>query len=190
MITNIILIGLTLIIGLAAMLLGLFFIWYSLITLFRKQAPFVPLPKAVIPKVLQALQIKDNNIVYDLGCGDGRILIAAWQKNPKACYFGIEKSFLPRFLASWHLRKIYRPQNISIVKGDFCKKNLSGATHIFTYLFPEIMNQLLPKLQAELQPGACLISCDFPFKNKPASKIIDLKRRPRDLGHKLYIYYF
>jgi hypothetical protein len=76
-----------------------------------------------------------------------------------------------------------------ILRGDFMKQNLSAADRVFTYLYPGLMDELLPKLEKELHPGTRLVSCDFPFSKKKAKEVIDLER-PKLTGQKLYIYEF
>jgi len=165
----------------------LFLITWSMI--FTK-APFVPIAKKVLPEIIKAMDIKSDSKVYDLGCGDGRVLIAAWRSQPRAKYVGLDKDWLPMICSWWQLRRTDQPKNIVILRRDFFKQDLSNATHIFTYLFPKLMDQLLPKLQAELQPGTKLISCDFYFTNKKPSQIIDLQRSKNALAKKLYVYKF
>lgn len=159
-------------------------------TLINREAPFISVPKAILPEIVKALDIKDASQVYDLGCGDGRVLLACHRQNPKAAYIGIDKSILPvliaRFKIHWHKP---RPP-IKIIRQDFFKTDLSSATHVFIYLFSTMMEPLFKKLQKELKPGARLVSCDFKFKNKEPIEIIDLCRSSRSLGQKLYVYEF
>ncbi len=154
------------------------------------KAPFVPVGKKTIPRIVQALNIKPNSQVYDLGCGDARVLIAAWREQGQAEYFGLDKDWLPIICSWWKIFLVGRPKNITVLKRDFFKQDLSRATHIFVYLFPKLMDQLLPKLQAELKPGAKLVSCDFCFSNKKPAQVINLNRPRKSLGKKLFIYEF
>ena len=165
-------------------LLGL---WQNV--LFTK-APFVPLPKKALPDVIQVLNLQPGDRLYDLGCGDGRVLIAAWRQQPQARFIGIDKDWLPAICSHWRLWRAGRPSQIEILRKNFFKQDLSNATHIFTYLFPKLMDNLLPKLTAELRPGTRLISCDFYFTNKKPIQIIDLQRPKNALAKKLYVYEF
>lgn len=186
----------------------------------------MPVPKEILPTIIKALAIKKGSLVYDLGCGDGRVLVAAAKVQPQAQYLGIEKSFLPYFLARFNIWR--RPQakinlvpstgildpagrisltpihprsklrgilgrcGINIFRQDFFKIDLSPATRVFLYLFPEQMVKLLPKLEAELKPGTRVVSCDFVFPNKKPLRVINWAGIPKLIStkHKLYVYQF
>lgn len=172
--------------ALAATLSLFLLAWSAVFT----RAPFVPLPKKALPSVVQALNLQPGDKLYDLGCGDGRVLIAAWRSQPQAQYIGIDKDWLPSICNHWQLWRAGRPSQIKILRKNFFKQDLSDATHIFVYLFPKLMNDLLPKLTAELKPGTKVISCDFVFEHKQTSQIIDLHRPKNTLAKKLYVYEF
>ena len=173
----------SLVIPLITTLTLLILLWDSL----KTAAPYIPLPKEVLPKIINALEIKDNSVVYDLGCGDGRVLKACYNSNPKAVCIGIEKGIVPFCLAKLRLKKFQK--SVKIIYQDFFKRKFSDATHVFTYLFPKPMNLLWPKFQRELKSGARLVSCDFPIDQKQPIKIVDLGR-PGKRANKLYIYEF
>ena len=162
----------------------------GLVGIFTTRVPFVSVPEEVLPEILKALKIQKKSIVYDLGCGDGRVLLKAWETEPEATFVGLEKNLIPFALA--RVRKIFlkKKNSIRIVCADFFKQNLSEATHIFTYLYPEVMNDLLPKLEKELAPGTRLVSCDYQFSYKKPVEIIDLNRPVKSLGRTLFIYEF
>lgn len=168
------------------MLAVVLWLWSLIVT----RAPFVPIPKEIIPRIIEALKIGDDSVVYDLGCGDGRVLVGGYQVNPRARYVGIDKTLIPIAAAGVNLWLKKLNGKIKIYKKNFFKSDLSDATHIFTYLFPEIMQDLLSKLERELRPGARLVSCDFKFQNKKPARVINLGRAPHQLGHNLYVYEF
>ncbi|HCU01585.1 TPA: hypothetical protein DIC62_02175, partial [Candidatus Nomurabacteria bacterium] len=80
--------------------------------------------------------------------------------------------------------------NISIIGKDFFDVNLSDATHIFTYLYPNVMDDLIPKLDKELKSGTRLISASFRFTGRREIEEIDLKRNNYQLAKKVYVYEF
>jgi len=163
-----------------------------MVTGFRAKVPFVPVPDCILKDIHEALDIKDNSVVYDLGCGDGRVLFYSAKRVPKARYIGIENVLFPLILA--HIRSwFYRTRastKIEIINQDFFKRNLGDATHIFLYLFPNVMDDLLPKLDNELKPGTKLISVTFKFTQKQPTREIDLKRASYKLARKIYVYEF
>ena len=55
------------------------------------------------------LEIKNNSVFYDLGCGDGRVLVAFAKKHPAVKMVGVDISFLPYFIAKWHIQVVRRP---------------------------------------------------------------------------------
>ncbi|MFA6355148.1 MAG: hypothetical protein WCW65_01860, partial [Candidatus Paceibacterota bacterium] len=68
--------------------------------------------------------------------------------------------------------------------------DLSKATHIFTYLYPNIMDDLLPKFDKEIKEGVKLVSMSFHFTNKREFSEIDLKRGKYQIAKKIYVYEF
>ena len=80
--------------------------------------------------------------------------------------------------------------DVKILKKDFFDVDLGDATHIFTYLFPSVMDDLIPKLDSELKNGTRLVSASFHFTSKREIKEIDLKRKKYQLAGKIYVYEF
>lgn len=158
----------------------------------RAKVPFVGIPNSVLPDIEKALLLKEGSVVYDLGCGDARVLFYLAKNNPKLKYIGIENSPFPFVIASvlsfWN--KKINNINVEIIKKDFFDVDLSNATHIFTYLYPNIMDDLLPKFDKELRGGTRIVSASFHFTGKREIALIDLKRGKYQLGKLLYIYEF
>ncbi len=162
--------------------------WASL----KAPVPFIPVPMSILPDIYKALDIKEGNVVYDLGCGDARLLTYSAHRTPGALYVGIESNPFPVLLAKatvW-LSAHRGKNNIQILKKDFFTQDVSDATHIFTYLYPNIMDNLLTKLESELKPGTRLVSVSFRFTQKPAIVEIDLHRSSYKLARKIYVYEF
>jgi hypothetical protein len=172
------------------LVLILLFLWmWSAI---KSKVPFIPVPNKILKDIEKALDLKEDSVLYDLGCGDGRVLSYLYKNNPSVKYFGIENSPFPYLLVSvlnwWH-RKEYKG-NIKIIKDDFFKVDLSKATHIFTYLYPNIMDDLVSKFDKELKHGTRLVSVSFHLTSKREIKVIDLKRGRYQLTQKIYVYEF
>jgi len=172
------------------LVLILLFLWmWSAI---KAKVPFIPVPNKILKDIEEALDLKDDSVLYDLGCGDGRVLAYLYKNNPKATYIGIENSLFPYILVSilnWWRRKEYKG-NIKIFKNDFFNVDLSKATHIFTYLYPNIMDDLVSKFDRELKHGTRLVSVSFHLTSKREIKVIDLKRGRYQLTQKIYVYEF
>lgn len=148
--------------------------------------PYVPIPKEAFLKLNDALSLKHDSTVYDLGSGDGRVLYAL-AKNSKARFVGIEKAPFP-YLASLVRGGIAGKKNVEIIYGDIHTTNLTEATHIYTYLLSDIMDKLLPKFEKELASGTRVVSCDFQFTKRAPSASIPIQGGAR--SHVLYIYDF
>jgi len=171
-------------------ILNVFFMLCLFWASFFTKVPFVPIRKALLPEVAKALELDENSKLYDMGCGDARVLLACYKIEPRARYIGIEKDLIPWIWAGLKLRRVRQPHNIEVKRKNFFKQDISDATHIFTYLLPGMMDALLPKFQAELRPGARLVACDFPFSQKAPVKIIEFDRPVKSLGKRLLIYRF
>lgn len=156
-----------------------FFI-YLFATMAVLPVPFVPSNCKILPSVVDALRLTKDSVLYDLGSGDGKILLACHKSCPEATYRGIEMHFLPLYIANRAWRKLGSPANMSFRKGDFFQEDLSEATHIYTYLLPNVMDRLLPKLKKELRPGTRLVSSTFVFSGYP----------PTEVGDKICVYAF
>ncbi len=178
----------------------LLIVFLSVITLFilwtigniKNKVPFVTASNAVLKDIEKAFVIKDDSVVYDLGCGDGRVLFHLSKSNKKAKYIGVENSTFPFLLAKLgSLLNMKKTGNkVEIIKKDFFKQDLTDATHVFTYLYPSVMDELLPKFEKELKKGTKLVSLSFKFASKTPIEEIDLGRNKYKLGRKLYVYQF
>lgn len=172
-----------LVIAIAALICAL--LWMTSI-IFTK-APFVPIPNEVIKNIIDALGVQEKDVVYDIGCGDGRVICAIARAHPQAICIGIEHATLPYFLARVRARRI---KNVQIRFANVFNEYLADADKIFTYLFPGLMNMLLPKLTQELHHGSRCVSADFPFAHKKPTHVIDDVATAAKRGTRLYIYDF
>jgi len=156
----------------------------QLLAEFTTDAPFVPVPSKVEDDVIKALELNSNNTLYDLGCGDARILLRAVKKHPDIKAVGIEVAFLPYLLAKFYTRNY---QNIVIKREDIFKTDISSATHIFLYLYPAVINRLIENIRNQCKPSTRIVSCDFELENTTPDSIIELdSSKPR--GKRLCVY--
>jgi|GEM_PF-400567 len=140
-------------------------------------APFVPTPMDRVKKMIALAKIKPGEKVYDIGCGDGRMVYVA-ANDYKANATGFELSPLVFCLA--RIRKFFWGSKAKIQFTDFRYKNLSDADVIVCYLLPESLARLQPKLDAELKKGARVISYAFPIGDWKVTH-----REERDRDHNL-----
>ncbi len=135
----------------------------------------------------------DRHVIYDLGCGDARVIRVLSRVHKKGHYKGIERNLFVYLLArlSTLFFSLRNPgRDVQIIYGDIFKQDLHDATHVITYLFPEVMNALLPKLNRELKQGTLLYSIDFMFENKKPIDTVVVYSKKWALGKNIYIYEF
>lgn len=163
------------------------FVLAQFIAVFTTEAPFVPVPRKIENEIVSSLGLNSNSILFDLGCGDARILTKASLKCPEIKAVGVEIAFLPFLLAKFKTRSY---ENITIKREDIFKTDLKDATHVFLYLYPKVINQLIHNIKAECKPGTVIMSCDFELDNYEPSRVIDLQNiNPNSRrGKKLFIY--
>ena len=123
---------------------------------------YVPTPDAVVHAMLDAAQVTSADVVYDLGSGDGRIVIEAARKYG-ARAVGIELDPELNKTATKNAQKAGVSGRVSFVRADFFKTDLSEATVVTLFLSPNINARLQPKLRRELKPGARIVSHRFPM---------------------------
>ncbi len=125
-------------------------------------APWVPTSMKDVHKMLKLAAVGPNDIVYDLGCGDGRILvIAARYYGAKAV--GIEIDPLRYIWCQLLITALGLRGRVKIIYGNFFQKDLSEATLITCYLLQETNDKLVKKFKRELQPGIKIVSNNFKF---------------------------
>jgi Methyltransferase domain len=122
--------------------------------------PFVTTPPQVVERMLALAQTREDDVVMDLGSGDGRIVIAAAKKYA-AHGIGIELDPELVIRARENAAAAGVEQLTTFVEGDVLKADLSGASVITAYLLPWLMDALQPKFLAELQPGTRIVSHAF-----------------------------
>jgi len=164
-------------------LLLLFYI-AQIIAVFTTDAPFVPIPFGIEGKIIEQLRLGNGSVLYDLGCGDGRILKLAAEKYPGLQAVGVEIAFIPYLLAKWKTRK---NKHIEICRENIFTTNVSEASHVFVYLFPEVLEKLMPILRQKCRPGTRIVSCDFEDKNSTPTEMIPLDVLAKR-GKKLIVY--
>lgn len=147
----------------------------------------MPVPSQIEEEIINALELKNNSVLYDLGCGDGRILLKAVQKHPNIQAIGIEIGFVPYLIAKFKTRNY---KNVKIKREDIFKTDLNDATHIFLYLYPKVINHLITNIKSQCKLGTIIISCDFELENEKPNKVVNLQNvNPNSKrGRKLFIY--
>ena len=144
-----------------------------------RAAPWVPMWKNDLARFLELAEIKPGQKVYDLGCGDGRLICAAAQAGAQAV--GLEISLFPYILA--HLRILFSKSPARVKFKDFWNFNLGEADIIYFFLTQPVLLKMRAKLEKELKPGARVICYVWAIPGWQPIKISQTKNRP-----KMYLY--
>ena len=145
-------------------------------------APFVQTPVEVAKKMLEISQIKSGEVLYDLGCGDGRLIIlAAKDLGAKATGIELREDLIER--AKTEIKKLNLEGKVNVIQGNFFEVPISDADVVTLYLTSSANERLRPKMEAELKRGARVVSHDFKVPGwKPSAVYNEL------LGHTIYSY--
>lgn len=160
------------------------FLW-AMSVLGSWRAPYVPLPHEALPGIANALKIAPAMVVYDIGCGDGRILRSCHARQPEAIYKGVERAWYPYILA----RLCGKKTNITYKRGDAFAQNYADADRIVLYLLPKFVDRVAEKIAQDCKPGTRIVAVDFPITIWKPVSVIEQKDIPKNLrGTMLYIY--
>jgi cyclopropane fatty-acyl-phospholipid synthase-like methyltransferase len=121
---------------------------------------YVPTPPAVVDAMLKMADVKSTDVVYDLGCGDGRIPIAAAQKYG-ARGVGIDIDPVRIAEARENAKAAGVTDKVTFLTQDLFTSDFHDATVVTLYLLPTLNVKLMPKLKAELKPGTRIVSHAF-----------------------------
>jgi precorrin-6B methylase 2 len=123
-------------------------------------APYAPTPERVVATMLEMAAVTRDDVLYDLGSGDGRIVIAAATRFGAA---GVGIDLNPKRIrdAEVNARDAGATHLVDFVLGDIFDADLSPATVVTLYLLPDVNRRLLPKLLSELRPGTRIVSHNY-----------------------------
>ena len=150
----------------------------------NKLAPYVASPAKVVDRMLELANIRPGETVYDLGCGDGRILIEAVQRY-KAKAVGIEISPKVAAEARAHIKKAGVAKSATVIDGDLLQADLTGADVVTIYLATSLNEELRPRLEKFLKPGARVVSHDYAVPGWKPKQVVLADGRQK---HNIYLY--
>ncbi|HXG52254.1 MAG TPA: class I SAM-dependent methyltransferase [candidate division Zixibacteria bacterium] len=132
--------------------------------------PFVPSPMIVVERMLELAEVKKDDVVYDLGSGDGRILITAAKKYGAR---GVGIDMNPDLVreATRKAKEAGVGHLVEFRAGDALAVDLSEATVVTLYMFKWFNNAIRPKLQ-KLRPGARVVAHDFDIDDWPPTRVV------------------
>ena len=151
--------------------------------------PYVPTTEAAVQAMLKLGEVKQTDVVYDLGCGDGRIVIAA-AKNLGARGVGIDINPVRIGEAKENARKAGVEKLVRFEENDLFEADIHEATVVTLFLLPHINLKLRPKLLHDLKPGTRIVSNTFDMGDwKPEKEfIVPDTEVDSFLSHRLFLW--
>ena len=149
-------------------------------------APYVPTPMNIVREMLTLAGASPGDVVYDLGCGDGRVLFTAVEefKVSRAVGYDLDREMIEAL--GRRIRDAGMVGRISAIRANFVEADLTGATVVTLYLTTSGNAKLKPKLEADLKPGTTVVSHDFPIQGWVTDQP---DNTPHIMGnHKMFLY--
>jgi hypothetical protein len=155
-----ILLGLIVLIAIAA--LGTFIMHAVL------RVPYVPTSRWIAREMVKAASLKGNETVYDLGAGDGVLLLTAKRSAPGIRAIGCE--LVPTIWLLGYVRCLLSRKHIEFRLGSALQQDLHDADVLLLYLTPPLLRKLVPKFRGELKPGTRIVSHAFTLPGVPGGE--------------------
>ena len=147
---------------------------------------YVPTPQEVVDKMLEMVQVKKDDLLYDLGCGDGRIVITAAKKyGCKAVGYDINPVRVKESRANVDANDV--GDLVKIEQADVFTLDLSGANVITLYLLPSLNVKLIPQLE-KLKPGSRIVSHDFDMRGVKPDQVVKITPENGYREHEVYLW--
>src|SRR5579863_6662735 len=153
----------------------------------EKLAPYYPTPLTIVEKMLDLGGLKAGEKMFDLGSGDGRIVIMAAQKY-HADATGIEMDDDLYRQSIQKIRSLGLEKTARIIHGDIFKQDYSPGNLITVYLLPVSNDKVRPLLEKQLKKGTRVVSHDFPFRDWTPDKEVTVEDDGEGRSHTLYLY--
>ncbi|PWT97533.1 MAG: SAM-dependent methyltransferase [Terriglobia bacterium] len=150
-------------------------------------APYYPTPETIVERMLQLGGLKAGEKMYDLGSGDGRIVIMAAQKFHAEAY-GVELKKELVKMSLDRIRSLGLEKTAHIVQGDLLKQNYGSADLVTVYLLPVSNDKVQLMLDKQLKKSARVVAHDFEFKNWTPANIERIDDDGEGRSHTLYLY--
>jgi tRNA G46 methylase TrmB len=147
---------------------------------------FVPTPQDVVDKMLDMAKVTKKDLVYDLGCGDGRIVVTAAKKyGCKAIGYDIDPKRVRESLENVGKNDV--GNLVTIEQKDIFTLDLSKANVVTLYLLPELNVKLIPQLE-KLKDGSRIVSHDFAMEGVKPDKVVTLTSKEDEYEHTVYLW--
>ena len=170
--------------------LGLVCLWgiFMVFMLVKTGVPFIPTSDKIIETMLNSVKFRGNLTIYELGCGNGKMMFAIKKKCDELSLENVNikgyELILP--LVWWiKFKQKFQSQTtnkITVFSRDFYKQDLGDADIIFCYLFPHLMRKIFREIWPNLKKGTVLVSHAFQIEELPAKKVL------KAAGTTIYVY--
>lgn len=139
------------------------------------EVPFVTTPPAVVEAMLDLAQVGANDMVYDLGCGDGRIVIEAARRGARGVGVDIDRDLIEQARTSAQQAGVHA--RVRFEQGDLFAMDFRDASVVMLYLSDALNLRLWPRLKAQLKPGSRIVSHRFGIAGLTPQRTIALGDR-------------
>jgi SAM-dependent methyltransferase len=147
---------------------------------------YVPTPRPVVDKMLELARVGKDDLVYDLGCGDGRIVVTAAKRyGARAVGFDIDPARIEEARRNVEKNKV--GHLVTIEQKDIFTLDLAPASVVTLYLLPKLNDRLVPQL-ARLAPGSRVVSHNYDFTGMVPVQALDMKPSGEDDEHSVFLY--
>jgi precorrin-6B methylase 2 len=149
-------------------------------------AIFVPTPSDVVERMLTAAGVRKDDVVYDLGSGDGRIVIEAARKyGCRAVGLEIDRDLVS--LSRERARESKVEKLVTIGEADLFARDFNDASVVAVYLYPQLLKRLLPKFD-QLRPGTRIVAHQFEIPDVRPEKTIVVESKETGAKHTIYVW--
>ena len=149
----------------------------------NKLAPYVSSPFHAVDRMLELAALKPGETLYDLGAGDGRIVISAARQGVKAVGVEIDEKLVKS--ANDRILKLGLQNRAKVIQGDLLEADLAPADVVVIFLQTQLNEKLRPRLEKYLKPGSRVLSYSFAV---PGWKPVLVDRADDHSGHLIYLY--
>ena len=147
---------------------------------------YVSTPHDVVARMLEIADVTSDDLVYDLGCGDGRIVVAAAKRRGcRAVGYDILKELVEE--ARRNVRRAHVDDLVSIQQKDIFSLDLRPASVITLYLLPKLNVKLIPQLD-RLKPGSRIVSHEFDMKGVEPDEVVTFLSKEDNVEHTIYLW--
>ena len=147
---------------------------------------YVPTPHDIVAKMLKVAGVTKDDVVYDLGCGDGRIVVTAAKKfGCRGVGFEISPEMVKASNANVKRAKV--ENLVTIKQEDVFKQDLSKASVITLYLLPSLNLRLVPQFE-KMKPGSRIVSHAYDIKGIKPDRVISIESKEDSSNHNIYLW--